>query len=297
MIKSSDEIIDTARKISKKHGRFGISVAVANDADVLGAIKSAYDDGICDATLFGDKGKIEEAALRGKINITNFNIIDRPDDNMAVDDAVGMAASGEADLIMKGFVSTSTLLKGVLDKKFNLRTSSTLSHVAVLTVPGRDKLLLASDGGMTVKPTVKQRYDILKNVLVVSEALKIKPFRAAILVGNLDDTNNYLLNESYQLLELIQKNNLAGCVLPGPMNLGNALNSDADAVIYGSIEECNLATKSMIIFGKTIFTGVIIGSKIPVSVVSRTDSIYGKKASIALACLVSDYYRNIGEEK
>ncbi|MEE9443672.1 MAG: phosphate acyltransferase [candidate division Zixibacteria bacterium] len=297
MIRSSDEIIDAARKISGKRGRFRIAVAVANDSDVLGAIKSAYDDGICDALLFGDRGKIEEVAQRDQIDIGKFRIFDQPDDSKAVKGAVGTAARGEADVTMKGFVSTSTLLKGVLDKKFNLRISRTLSHIAVLTIPGRDKLLLASDGGMTVKPTIEQRFDIFKNALAVAEALRIKPFRTAILVGNKDTTNNHLVYESQELLKLIQKENLSDYVLPEPMNLADALTSEVDAVIYGSIEECNLATKSMIIFGKAIFTGVIIGSKIPVSVVSRTDPIIGKKASIALACLVSDYYRRMDEGK
>ncbi|MFH1699818.1 MAG: phosphate acyltransferase [Candidatus Zixiibacteriota bacterium] len=297
MIKSSDDIIDAARKISNRRGLFRIAVAVANESNVLAAIKSAYDDGICDAILFGNKGKIEEIAHKNQIDIGKFPIIDQTDDIKAVNNAVGSAARGEADVIIKGFVSTSTLLKGVLTKKFNLQTSRVLSHVAVLTIPGRNKLLLASDGGMTVKPTLEQRFDIFKNILVVAGALKIRPFRAAIMNGNNDTANNSLANESKELMNLIQKEGFSSYVIPKPMNLAEAISAEADAVIYGSIEECNLATKSMIIFGKTIVTGVIIGSKKPVSVVSRTDPIIGKKASIALACLVSNYYRPLDKEK
>jgi phosphotransacetylase len=35
---------------------------------------------------------------------------------------------------------------------------------------------------------------------------------------------------------------------------------------------------------------VIVGAKVPVSLVSRTDTVMNKKASLALACVIADYY-------
>jgi phosphate butyryltransferase len=72
---------------------------------------------------------------------------------------------------------------------------------------------------------------------------------------------------------------------------------DADIYVVGSIEECNITAKTMIVFARAVFAGVIVGARIPVSVVSRTDPVFGKKVSIALACLVADYYRWQGREK
>ena len=63
MLRSSQEIIDAAKAFSHAGTRPRISVAAAQDADVLGAVRSCYDDGICDATLFGDTGKINELII------------------------------------------------------------------------------------------------------------------------------------------------------------------------------------------------------------------------------------------
>ncbi len=59
---------------------------------------------------------------------------------------------------------------------------------------------------------------------------------------------------------------------------------DADVYLVDSIEEGNIVAKSLIQFAEAVFAGVIVGAKVPVSLVSRTDTVKNKKASLALAC-------------
>ena len=66
---------------------------------------------------------------------------------------------------------------------------------------------------------------------------------------------------------------------------------DADVYLVDSIEEGNIVAKSLIQFADAIFAGVIVGAKVPVSLVSRTDTVMNKKASLALSCVIADYYR------
>jgi len=306
MLKSSQDIINAALKLSQHGPRRRVAVAVAQDADVLGAVKSAHDDGLCDASLFGDEQRIRELAEKCEVSLDGLDIINQSDASKAVLEAVELAATGKADVVMKGFVSTSGLLKGVLNKKFNLRQSPTLSHVAVLDIPGYDKLLMLSDGGMVVKPDIEQRRDIVKNAIIVGKALGIDPVRIALSAASEQVTRSMSqTGEDVEIIKLMEKEAVSGYEIAGPMPLDiatspdmaaragvdNAVAGKADAYIVGSIEECNLTAKSMIVFAKAIFAGVIIGAKVPVSLVSRTDPVIGKKTSIALACLVSDYYR------
>jgi len=114
-----------------------------------------------------------------------------------------------------------------------------------------------------------------------------------------------------RIVEMVHDRNIEGCEVAGPMSFDIAMSADvaamegiknpvagnADVYLVGSIEECNITTKSMIIFAKAIFAGVIVGAKVPVSLVSRTDPVIGKKTSLALACLISDYYRRMEGEK
>jgi phosphate butyryltransferase len=310
MIRSAQEIIDAARRLSRERGRFRVSVAAAEDADVLAAVRSACDEGICDASLFGDTTKMQNLAGKSGISLDNLQLIHQSDPSAAVMAAVALAAGGGADVIMKGFVSTSALLKGVLDHQFDLRAAPTLSHVAVLTIPGHPKLLMITDGGMVVKPTIEQRLDIIRNAVLVGRALGIDPVRVALsaatekVVASMPQTM-----DSARIVEELEKNPLEGCTAAGPLCLDAAISAEiaaaagidnpvagnADAYVVGSIEECNITTKSMIIFAGAIFAGVIMGARVPVSLVSRTDPMIGKKTSIALACLISHFYRTLPE--
>ncbi len=305
MIRSSDEIIRAAQRLSTRVRR-RVAVAVAQDIDVIAAVRSAYDDGICDALLVGDEAAIRVLADKNNIPLEGLQIINRTDPRLAVWEAVRAAAEGDADVVMKGFISTSEILKEVLDKKFNLRTSPTLSHVAVLDIPGYHKLMMLTDGGMVIKPDIRKRLEIVKNAVQVGRALGMKDVKVALSAASERvDENMPQTIEAEKLLELIRNDKVANCTVAGPMTfdiatsksvaskagIDNPVAGDADAYVVGSIEECNITAKTLIVFARAVFAGVIVGARIPVSVVSRTDPMYGKKTSVALACLIADYYR------
>jgi phosphate butyryltransferase len=275
----------------------------------LGAVRSACDDGICEASLFGDETTIRELAQKNNIRLEGMDIIHQADPQSAVLGAAAMADSGQADVIMKGFLSTSTVLKGILDRRFNLRSGPTLSHVAVLEVPAYHKLLLMTDGGMMVKPNLQQKLDLLRNAALVAHALGISPVKIAVSAAvNSPVTGMPQAEEAATLVDMVRREPMADCDVAGPMSfdqatsadaarrlgVSNSVAGDADIFLAGSIEECNITAKSMIVFAGAIFSGVIVGAKVPVSLVSRTDPVIGKKTSIALACLVADYYQRMG---
>lgn len=304
-----EQILESARELAFSSKKKMVAVAGASDVDVLGALSSANADGILDATLFGDKEKIEKTALDGNIDISNFDIEHDADVDQAIYGAVRMAADGAADVVMKGFVSTSQLLKTVLSKDFNLRMQRIVSHSAVLGIPGRHKLLQMTDGGMVVKPDVEQKIQIIQNAVLVAKALGLSPVKVALsaAVDRVYEKHPQAL-ECQKVLEKVQEINLEDVEIQGPMTFDVAASrdmaklkgikgpvaGDADIYLVGTIEECNIVAKALISFADTIFAGVIVGARVPVSLVSRTDTMMNKKASVSIACLVADYYRRIG---
>ncbi len=307
-IDSSDMIIEAAAKLSGAGRKKMVAVAGAQDVDVIGALSSANADGILDATLFGDKDKIEEIASKENIDISKLDIIDRTDPQKATYEAVKMAAENHADVIMKGFVSTSALLKTVLSKEFNLRTKNTVSHTAVLDIPGYHKLLSMTDGGMVVRPDRQQKIQIIENAVLVCRALGINPVRVA-LSGAVDAEYESVPSskECRELIEEFSKQGISGVEIQGPLTLDAATSKEiagkknvtgsvageADIYLVSSIEECNIIAKSLINFSDTVFAGVITGARVPISLVSRTDTLKNKKASVSLACLVAEFYKNV----
>jgi len=309
-ITSAEQIILAARELARGGRKKMVAVAGASDVAVLGALASANADGILDATLFGDRDKIKQAADGGQVDISKFNIVHSDNPGRAIHDAVKMADEGRADVIMKGFVSTSALLRGVLSKEFGLRVKETISHSAVLDIPGYHKLLQMTDGGMVVRPNREQKIQIMENAIMIARALHLKPVKVAFsgaVDGRHDDMPQTL--ETAELIETISRLNLENVKVEGPMTFDTATSAeiaktkkvfntvagDADIYLVNTIEECNIIAKALINFADTVFAGVIVGAGVPISLVSRTDTMTNKKASVSVACLIAEYYQAAGK--
>lgn len=280
---SSDQLIARAIEIAHEGRRKTVAVAAAQDADVIEAVTSAQADGYIDGILVGDESKIRALADEHGNNLERLTVINEPDVTKAAHKAVSLASEGKADLIMKGFLPTSALLKVVLDRQYNLRGHNTLSHCAVLDIPGYHKMLNFTDGGMVVKPDSAQKMQVLDNAMLVATALGLIPTRVA--VTRFADKDDFMDQARKQFPE---------ATIEGPLTLYQATVMDkgagADIFLVDSIEEGNIVAKALINFAEAVFSGVIVGARVPVSLVSRTDTVKNKKSSLAIACLIADYY-------
>jgi phosphate butyryltransferase len=163
-----------------------------------------------------------------------------------------------------------------------------------------------TDGGMVVKPDIEQKIQILENSVLVARALRLKPVRVALSAAYdnvYDDVPQTI--ECRTIIEKVMDKKLDNVIIDGPMTfdsavskkaaeikgLNSAVAGEADIYLVNSIEECNIIAKSLIGFADTIFAGVITGARVPISLVSRTDTMKNKKASVSIACLVAEYYK------
>ena len=304
-IHSADGLIARAKEIAAEGRKKRVAVAAAQDADVLSAVAQAHAEGFLDATLCGDAEKIRTLAALEQLNIESLTIVDRKDVMQAAHAAAELAANKQADAIMKGFLPTSSLLKTVLDKQYNLRATETLSHCAVLDIPGYHKLLNFTDGGMVVKPSTDQKIQILENAVLVGRALGLSPVKIALSgAGERPSTHYPHTISDMDTVSPRAAKRLENVAIQGPLSfdlatskkaadyrgLTGSVVGDADVYLVDSIEEGNIVAKCLIQFAEAIFAGVIVGAKVPVSLVSRTDTVMNKKASLALACVIADYY-------
>jgi phosphate butyryltransferase len=169
MIKNFDELLELAVKKGPKR----ISVACAQDDDVLRAIKVAYDKGIVNGFLIGNEAEIRSIATEIDLDLSGFEVINILDLAEASLKAVELVSSGKADLVMKGLVDTGIILKAVLNKEIGLRTGNVLSHVAVFDVPTYHKILMVTDAAMNIAPDLNAKKQIIENTLFVTRALNI----------------------------------------------------------------------------------------------------------------------------
>lgn len=305
-ITSSDQIIATAQRLGQENGPFRVAVAAAEDAAVLAAAAEATKAGIAKFNLCGSTAKLKELTEANGIDFSLFTVSDSDNPTKSAQLAAAAADSGEADVIMKGFLSTSALLRTVLSHEFSLRGKNTLSHVAVLDIPGYHKLFGITDGGMVVKPNFDQKVQLVENAVELFHALGYEKPKVAVSAP-IDYINPKIpaTMEATQLTAMAKDGLITDCEIFGPVTFDAATNrdiatgrgiknyvaGDADIFLVDSIEECNVVSKVMILFSPATFAGVIVGAGVPVSLVSRTDTARNKLASISIACLLAHHYK------
>lgn len=310
-IRSSDQLIERAVLTAREDKPKTVVVAAAQDADVIDAVSQSETRGFISGVLVGDKAAIMRLADEHSIDIKRLEIIDKTDPLEAAHHAVKLASAGKADVIMKGFLPTSSILKVVLDKRYNLRGETTLSHCAVLDVPGYSRLLNVTDGGMVVKPDLELKIHVLQNAILVARALGCIPPKVAVSAAVCQHSD--MPPERHAELEAflaLAKKRCPDAILQGPLTLDAATSveaararkaegpvaGEADIYLVDSVEEGNIISKTLIQFAQAVFAGVIVGAKVPVSLVSRTDTVKNKMASLAVACVVAEYQSCLHEE-
>jgi phosphate butyryltransferase len=299
MIKNFDELLELAKNGCKMK----LSVAAAEDDEVLIAVESARKLGIVDAILVGDKEKIEKIAKEKLIDLSQYEIVDCKNLVQAARTAVSLVSQGKADFLMKGLIGTADLLRAVLDKEIGLRGSGLLSHVMIYSVPTYHKLLFLTDGGMVTYPDLNQKVQIIQNGVKVAKALGVNPIHVAPLCAvEVINPDMQATIDAAALSKMNQRGQIKDCIVDGPLALDNAISKEAakhkgivspvageaDILLVPNIESGNLLGKSLTYFAGAKSAGIIMGAKCPIVLVSRADTHESKLYSIALGSLVAN---------
>ena len=299
MIRTMEDIVKRAQLLKPKV----LVVAAAADEHVLDAVHQAKEAHIITPILIGDKKEIEKIFINLKINASDYHIIDQIDAVKACEESVKLVSHGKGDILMKGFVDTSIILKAALDRDYGLRTPNRLSHVSLMEVPNYHKVLMMSDGAMNIDPDVDVKQEIIENGVQILHAIGVKHPKVGCIAAV--EKVNPKMQATLDAQELILRNQndrIKGCIIGGPFALDNAINKEAalhkgvtdpmagdvDFLLMPQIESGNIFYKAMMFLANAKSASVIAGAKKPIVLTSRADSTESKFYSIALAALVAE---------
>lgn len=281
-----------------------VAVACAQDEPVLEAVRAARERKIADAILVGDEAKIRQIAGSIQMDLSDFTIINEPDDYAAALKAVSLVKNGEADMYMKGLIDTKSFLKSVLDKEVGLRTGSPLSHVCVFDIKGQDKLLFLTDVAFMTYPTLEDKVHIIENTVEICQACgvtnpKIAPLAAVEVVN----PKMPVTVEAQELTRMNEEGLIKNCIVDGPLSLdlaidpeaakhkgaeGRKIVGDADVLLFPDIHAGNLVYKCLVHTADVVNGNILTGTKAPVILTSRSDDFETKVNSIALGAVVAE---------
>lgn len=300
MNKSFDDLLKKLATVEKKK----VSVAVAQDSEVLLAVKAAKERNIADSILVGDADEIKKVADEIGMSLDGFEVIDVKDKIEAARTAVKLVSEGKADMYMKGLLDTKDFLRSVLDKEVGLRTGRPLSHVCVFEMEGVDHLLFLTDVAFVPYPTLEDKANIIRNTVEICEACgienpKVAPLAAVEVVNpKMPETV-----EADELTKMNERGEIERCIVDGPLSLDLAtvpeaaehkgatdrkIVGDADVLLFPDIHAGNILYKGLVHFAKVKNGNLITGTAAPVILTSRSDSFEVKVNSLALGALVAD---------
>jgi len=213
----------------------------------------------------------------------------------ALNDSIIAVQNGDADLLMKGNIDTATLLKAIMNKRNGLLSNKYLSHIAVLESPNYKRLILTTDGGVNTTLSEKLLDSIIENALQVTHALK-NPKPNIAMLALIEKVSEKLPETVVAHHTAEHYKNDSRFTIEGPIALDVALSATAaeakkinskiagktDIFIGPNITATNFISKMLLSIGNSKGGGVIIGAKIPIILLSRSDTMETKLNSIAL---------------
>ncbi|NLW29614.1 MAG: phosphate butyryltransferase [Erysipelothrix sp.] len=278
-----------------------IVVAVAQDKEVLSAIASAQKEGLIEPILIGDQDKIRHLCDSINLSIDSKTVIDEKDNVQACKKAVQLINQGKADILMKGLVDTSVLLKAVLNKQTGILSAPLLSHLSVIKTSKREKAYYMTDTAITILPDVAVKQNLIENALKVLKKLGIQQPKVGIISAVEKVTPKMISTVDAEKLVEAYKND-PRLIIEGPLALDIAVSKQAaihkgyqsqiagevDLLLMPNLESANVLYKALVYFTNAQSAAIAIGAKVPIVMTSRSDSEKSKLNSIKLSCLVAE---------
>jgi phosphate acetyltransferase len=214
--------------------------------------------------------------------------------------------ASKGELLMKGSLHTDELMREVTSSKTGLRTARRVSHVFIMDVPTYPETLLITDAAINIFPDLDAKRDIIQNAVDLYNAIGSGPPRVAILSAVETVTSKIPSTiEAAALCKMADRGQITGAVLDGPLAFDNAIDPEAARIkginspvagraqilIVPDLEAGNMLAKNLTFLAKADAAGIVLGSRVPIILTSRADSVRSRMASCAVGVIYADARR------
>ena len=270
-------------------------------ASLQGAVDAA-EHNLIQPFLIGPQAKIHAVAEAEGIDIKPFRIIPVEHSHAAAAKAVEMARAGKVHGLMKGSLHTDELMEAVVPSATGLRTARRISHVFVMDVPTYPRLLLVTDCAINISPDLETKADICRNAIDLAHILGIGTPRVAILSA-VETVSAKLQGtlDAAALCKMADRGQITGGLLDGPLAFDNAISLEAartkgivsdvagraDILLVPDLEAGNILAKQQQYLAGADSAGIVLGTRVPIVLTSRADSVRARLASAAVLKLVA----------
>ncbi|EUJ31798.1 phosphate acetyl/butyryltransferase [Listeria floridensis FSL S10-1187] len=264
------------------------AVAGANDPVIKETVDLALQKGLGNFLLFGPGEVVYDE--------NQVKVFEASSDEDAAGQAVRAVREGKADVLVKGFVATATILRAVLAKEEGLRTDKLLSQIAMFEVPSYHKPIFITDCAMNIAPSLEEKKQITANAVEAVRKFGVKSPKVVFLSAVEKVTAKMPSTVDAEALLKFMEEEYSELDAAGPLALDVAVSKeaalhkgidnpaagDADILVVPNIETGNALYKALVYFGGAKVASSVIGAKAPIVISSRSDSAENKLMSFLL---------------
>jgi len=281
--------------VAKKVGVVDAAIVNAGEIFPMESVQKAVQHNLINPIFIGNESEIKMFAKKLSWDISKYKLIDEKNENNTAPIAAKLASEGKVKIIVKGHIHTDVLMKAVLKRDLNLIGKKRLSHVWHMTLTADDKPFIITDGVVNVLPKLEVKMHILKNAVEFANKIGISRPKVAVLSATEEILESVPSSiEANKITERAKKENINADVF-GPLAFDNSISKksaaikkiknevagNADILLVPNVESGNALVKMMVYFMGACAAGVVLGSKTPVVITSRSDEAEARLASIA----------------
>jgi phosphate acetyltransferase len=166
---------------------------------------------------------------------------------------------------------------------------------------------MVSDAAINIAPTAKEKLDIAQNAIDLAHVLGIAEPRLAILAA-VETVNPDMQStvDAAMLCKMADRGQITGAVLDGPLAFDNAINEEAarvkkivspvagkaDILLVPDLEAGNILAKQLQYLAGAESAGIVLGTRVPIVLTSRADTVRTRLVSTAVMKLVAHSKRD-----
>ena len=275
------------------------------DPESLSGALDAAEHGLIIPVLVGPLLKIQSTAQAAGRSLQGIECVDVPHSHAAATEAVRLAVGGEVEILMKGSLHTEELLHEVLQQP-GLRTGRRMSHVFRFDVPLYPKPLWVTDAALNIRPSLRDKADIVQNAIDLARTLGVAQPKVAVLAA-VETVNPDMpaTIDAAALCKMADRGQIQGGLLDGPLAFDNAVSvhaaqikhiqstvaGDADILMVPDLESGNILAKQLEYLAGASGAGLVVGARVPIALTSRADSAMTRVASALLALIAAHQAR------
>ena len=288
-----------------------IAVAGADNLDSLKAFRKIKDLGIADFILIGPVERIDSIAKENKIDISDFEIIDKKRDAEIAAHAADLVKMHVADIYYKGSLNPLTVLKAIFEDEL-FRKNKLVSGLSIMDIPKLGRPIILTDAHVKAYPTINQKIELINNAVEFAQSIGIKRPKVAIVagIGNISREMRETEDAS-RLTKLNDMGQIKGCDVEGPLAFDVAVDpyskllnylptrkirGDADIILFHNFHHANIAYNLLLHTIKARSATLLGGTRYPVVFASRSGSADYKFDSIITSIFFSEYTKNKGKK-